>query len=67
MNLNKKGKLKSEGKERILCHEQRAQLCVGHEDTVHEDKIVHCWVWQREKENRERREIKWEKEGSERL
>lgn len=30
---------------RILWQEQRAQLAVGHEDTVHEDKIIHCWVW----------------------
>lgn len=51
--FKKRGKLKSEGKERILCHEQRAQLCVGHEDTVHEDKIVHCWVWQRERKRTE--------------
>lgn len=29
---------------RILCHEERAQLAVGHEDTVHEDKVIHCWV-----------------------
>ena len=35
---------RKEKSERILCHEQRAQLCVGHEDTVHEDKIIHCRI-----------------------
>lgn len=48
------GKLKSEGKERILRHEQRTHLCVGHEDTVHEDKVVHCWVWRTEEQRAER-------------
>ena len=36
-----------------MCHEQRAQLAVGHEDTMHEDKIIHCWVYKREPEEGE--------------